>query len=64
MHLQHFTELPVVSYEDVKATPGEHLFVLHHTGWDWTDQAFARDGAQVRPVGKAMGGDVAAVRFR
>lgn len=64
MHLKEFTELPVVSYEEVKATPGEHLFVLHHTGWDWTDQAFARDGAQVLPVGKAMGGDVAAVRFR
>jgi hypothetical protein len=26
--------------------------------------AFAADGARVRPVGKAMGGDVAAVRFR
>jgi hypothetical protein len=63
MHMQHFTGLPVVSYEALKAQPGEHIFVLFHTGWDWTDQAFAADGAQVRPVGKAMGGDVVAVRF-
>jgi hypothetical protein len=64
MHLQKFTELPVASYEAVKAMPGEHVIVLFHTGWDWTDEAFAQDGARVRPVGRAMGGDVAAVRFR
>jgi 4-amino-4-deoxy-L-arabinose transferase-like glycosyltransferase len=63
MHMEHFTRLPVVSYEAVKAEPGEHIFVLFHTGWDWTDQAVAADGAQVRPVGKAMSGDVVAVRF-
>jgi hypothetical protein len=64
MHLQHFTGLPVVSYETLRAQPGEHVFVLLHTGWDWTDQAFAQDSARVTPVGKAMGGDVASVRFR
>ncbi len=64
MHIARFTGLPVVSYEDLRARPGEHLFVLYHTGWDWTDQAFAADGARVRPVGHAMAGDVAAVRFR
>jgi 4-amino-4-deoxy-L-arabinose transferase-like glycosyltransferase len=64
MHLQHFTWLPIVSYEALKATPGEHLFVLSHTGWDWTDEAFAADGATVRPVDRAMAGDVAAVQFR
>jgi hypothetical protein len=64
MHIGGFTGLPVVSYEELRARPGEHLFVLYHTGWDWTDQAFAADGARVRAVGRAMGGDVAAVRFR
>ena len=64
MHIAHFTGLPVVSYEALRAQPGEHLFVLYHTGWDWTDQAFAEDGARLRPVGKALAGDVAAVRFR
>jgi hypothetical protein len=64
MHMEHFADVPVVSYEELRAAPGEHVFVLFHTGWDWTDQAFAADGASVPPVGKAMGGDVAAVRFR
>jgi hypothetical protein len=63
MHLRQFTCLPVAAYEAVKAAPGEHVFLMLHTGWDWTDQAFAEDGATVRVVGEAMGGDVAAVRF-
>ncbi len=64
MHMQHFTGLPIVAYEDLRTQPGEHVFLLFHTGWDWTDQAFAADGARVRPVGHAMGGDVAAGRFK
>ena len=63
MHIARFTGLPVVAYEAVKAAPGEHVFLMQHSGWDWTDQAFAADGARVRPVGDAMGGDVAAVGF-
>ena len=64
MHLRQFTDLPVVPYEAVKTAPGEHVFLMQHTGWDWTDQAFAEDGATVRVVGKAMGGDIAVVKFR
>ena len=64
MHLQQFTKLPVVAYEAVRAEPGEHVFVLRHTGWDWTDQAFAEDRATVKAMGQAMDGDVAAVKFR
>ncbi len=63
-HIARITGLPVVSYEALRAQTGEHLFVLYHTGWDWTDQAFAEDGAKVRPVGRAMAGDVAAVEFK
>jgi hypothetical protein len=63
MHIAHFTGLPVMSYEELKTRPGEHLFVLYHTGWDWTDEAFAADGARVRPLGHAMAGDVTAVEF-
>ncbi len=62
-HMEHFAGVPVVSYEELKKEPGEHVFVLCHSGWDWTDQAFAQDGAKVRPLGKAMGGDVVAVKF-
>jgi hypothetical protein len=69
MHLRHFTALPIVSYESLKdeslnASPGEHIFILVPSGWDWTGQAFAADGAQIRPLGNAMGWDAAAVRFR
>jgi uncharacterized membrane protein len=63
MHIGRFTGLPVVEYEALRARPGEHLFVLYHTSWDWANQAFAADGARVRPMGHAMGGDVAAVGF-
>jgi len=37
---------------------------LRHTGWDWTDQAFAAEGAQVRVIGHAFDGDLALVTFR
>jgi hypothetical protein len=63
MHIQHFTGLPVVSYETLRAIPGQHIFVLYHTGWDWTDEAFAADAAKVQSLGHAMKGDVAAIRF-
>jgi hypothetical protein len=64
MHLQHFTSLPVESYEQLRERGGEQLFVLRHTGWDWTDQALAADGAQVRVIGHAFDGDLALVTFR
>ncbi|HKO18862.1 MAG TPA: hypothetical protein VJU82_08245, partial [Acidobacteriaceae bacterium] len=64
MHLQHFTKLPLERYERVRTMPGEQLFILRHTGWDWTDQAFAADGAQLRILGHALDGDVALVTFR
>jgi len=63
MHMAHFTGLPVVSYEELKTKQGEHMFVLYNTAWDWTDQAFSEDGARVRLVGRAMGGDVVTVEF-
>jgi hypothetical protein len=64
MHMQHFTSLPIEAYEQVRTLRGEQLFVLRHTGWDWTDQAFAADGTQVRIIGHAFDGDLALVTFR
>jgi hypothetical protein len=64
MHLQHFTSLPIETYEQIRSGGGEQLFLLQHTGWDWTDQALAADHAQVRVLGQAFGGDIAIVRFR
>jgi hypothetical protein len=64
MHMQHFTGFRIVPYEMVRGLPGERVFMLIHSGWNFTDEAFAEDGARVRPVGKAMRGDVVGVRFR
>ena len=64
MHLQQFTNVPMVRYEDLKQQPGEHLLLLHHeSGWTWIDTALLQDGARVERVGRALGGDVAVVRF-
>jgi hypothetical protein len=63
MHMQHFTGFRIVPYEMVRGLPGEHVFMLIHSGWNFTDEAFAEDGARVRPLGKAMRGDVVGVRF-
>lgn len=62
-HLQHFTSLPIVPYDQVRTLPGQQLFLLRHSGWDWTDQALATDGAEVQGIGHAFGGDIALVRF-
>jgi len=63
MHLQQFTTLPVEAYEQARARDGEQLFLLRHTGWDWTDQALAADHAEVQVIGHAFDGDLALVRF-
>ncbi len=44
-HMQHFTGFTIVPYAQLKAMPGEHVLVLYHSGWDWTDQALAADNA-------------------
>jgi len=63
MHLQHFASLPIEPYEQLRARGGDQLFILRHTGWDWTDQAFAADGARVRILSHAFDGDIALVSF-
>jgi hypothetical protein len=62
-HMQHFTRLPIISYAQLKATPGGHLLVLYHSGWDWTDQALAADRANVTPLGPALDGDAVLVNY-
>ena len=62
-HMQHFTAFPIVSYAQLKATPGDHLLVLYHSGWDWTDQALAADQAHITALGPALDGDAVAIRF-
>ncbi len=55
-HMQHFTAFPIVSYAQLKATAGDHMLVLYHSGWDWTDQALAADHANVTALGPALDG--------
>ncbi len=61
-HMQHFTAFPIVSYAQLKATAGDHMLVLYHSGWDWTDQALAVDGAQITSLGPALDGDAVLMR--
>jgi hypothetical protein len=60
-HMQHFTALHIVPYAELKATPGDHLLVLYHSGWDWTDQALTADHAYITSLGPAFGGDAVVV---
>ena len=63
MHLARITGLHVEAYEEVKTHGSEAIFAIDHTGWDWTDRAFAADGAQVSNVGTGAAGQVVAVTF-
>ena len=64
MHLQHFTSVPVMRYEDLQRQPGEHLLLLRYGGgWNWIDPALTDDHARVESFAHALGGDVAAVHF-
>jgi hypothetical protein len=62
-HMQHFTGFDIVPYAQLKATPGEHMLVLYHSGWDWTDQALAADPAHVTALGPVLDGDAVVVGF-
>ena len=64
VHTKRFSSQPIVSYDDLRKTPGEHIFAVFHSDWDWTDYAFAEEALSVEPIGKALGGDLVKVRFR
>jgi ribosomal protein S18 acetylase RimI-like enzyme len=63
LHLKSFTPYTILSYESLAAQPGDHIFVVSHGGWNWTDQAFAADHAEVAPIGHTFGSDVVSVSF-
>jgi 4-amino-4-deoxy-L-arabinose transferase-like glycosyltransferase len=63
LHMRHFTGFPIISWEQLSTQPGDHVFVLLHSGWNWTDQALAAAHADITLLGPAMGGDAASVRF-
>ena len=53
----------VVPYESVSTHGTEHLFLLYHNRWDWTDRALAQSHATITYLGPAFQGDLVSVRF-
>jgi hypothetical protein len=64
IHTKKFSSLPIVSYDELRRTPGEHIFAVYHSDWDWTAAAFAEEAAHVEPMGQAFGADLVKVRFQ
>ncbi|MGI4979105.1 MAG: glycosyltransferase family 39 protein, partial [Janthinobacterium lividum] len=60
-HMQHFTTVPTMRYEDLRQQPGEHLVLLHPDGWEWLGRALQADGASITPLAAALRGDLGAV---
>jgi len=63
LHMRVFTPYATVPYEGLVRGAGGHVFMLFHTGWDWTDEAFEAGGAVVKPLGRMVDGDVDMVGF-
>jgi ribosomal protein S18 acetylase RimI-like enzyme len=63
LHMKSFTPYTILPYESLATQPGDHIFVVSHGGWNWTDQAFAADHVEVTPIGHTFGSDVVSVRF-
>jgi hypothetical protein len=64
VHTKKFSSQPIVSYDALRKAPGDHTFAAFHSGWSWTDDAFAEEAASVQPMGAAFGGDLVKVQFR
>jgi hypothetical protein len=63
-HMQRFTSFTIVPYATLREQSGDHMMVLYHSGWDWTDQALAADKAQMASLGTALDGDAVTARFQ
>jgi hypothetical protein len=65
VHTQRFSSQPILSYDELRRLPGDHVFASYPaSGWDWAETAFAQEAAQVDLLGKGFGGDVVKVRFK
>ena len=53
----------VVSYESLAKPGTEHLFLLYHNSWNWTDQRLGAAHAEIKPFGQFCGADLVSVRF-
>lgn len=53
----------VVPYKSIALHGTEHLFLLEHLTWGWTDRALAEAHVTTTYLGPAYGGDLVSVRF-
>jgi hypothetical protein len=63
-HTQRFSSQPVIPFSRLLQSPGEHIFVVYHSGWDWAPEAFRDRHAQTQRLGSGFGGDLIKVRFQ
>lgn len=63
MHMRTFTPYVVDEYEDWKREPGRRVLLQFRSGWNWTADALAADGARVKPLGRVGEGEAVSVRF-
>ena len=63
MNLQHFTRLPIVSYDQIQREPGSHLLVQFQDGWNWTEKATTAEHALITPLGRSFAGEAVSVRW-
>jgi hypothetical protein len=53
----------VDAYESIAKPGTEHLFLLYHDPWDWTDQRLAASHAHLKQLGHFFGGDLVSICF-
>jgi len=63
LHLKSFAPYTILPYESLATQPGDHIFVISHGGWNWTDQAFADEHVEVMFLGNTFGSELVSVRF-
>jgi hypothetical protein len=62
-NMQHFTQLPIASYDQAQRDSAPHVLLLFHGGWNWIDHALVQEHALVTPLGTAFGGDAVSVEW-
>ena len=64
-HMAHFTAFRIARYEDLRAQPGPHLFVIYPngSGWDWLGKQLLLDHAAITPLGPALAGQLVTATF-
>lgn len=63
MHMRGFTPHVIVPYEEWKRLPGSQVLLQYRSGWNWTADALAADGADVHKLSPVGEGEAVVVRF-